>query len=139
VATVTDIRLGLAENLRQLGNDTGIQISPYALSSPTPPAIQILPGEILYDQAFRRGLDVLTLLIQAFVSFTSDIGSQTRLDELLDPTGAHSLKTAVESDSTLGNLVADVSVTNATGYRVAQGANGPILLCEWSVQVYAQN
>jgi hypothetical protein len=136
VATITDIRLGLKANLDVL---TDWQVSAYALSNPTPPAIQILPAEIVYDQAMRRGVDIINLLIQAFVSFTTDIGGQKRLDELLAPTGAKSLKTAAESDSTLGNLVADVSITNATGYRVAQGANGPVIVCEWMAQVYAQN
>jgi hypothetical protein len=139
MATITDIRLGLADNLEQLGQDTGMQVSAYALANPTPPTIQIIPGEIEYDLAMHRGVDQITMLIQAFVNYGSDIGSQSRLDALLDPTGPNSLKTAVEADSTLGGLVADCSVTDATGYRVAQGANGPILLCEWSVLIYAQN
>jgi hypothetical protein len=139
VATITAIRRGIAANLTQLGTNLGIQVSAYALANPTPPTIQVLPGEVVYDRAMHRGLDDLTFLVQALVQYGSDIGSQKRLDELLDPTGPKSLKTAVESDSTLGGIVSDVSVTNATGYRVAQGANGPILLCEWSVQVMAQN
>jgi hypothetical protein len=139
VATITAIRRGIAANLAQLGNNMGMQVSAYTLANPTPPMMQVLPGEVVYDRAFHRGLDEITMLVQALVAYGSDIGSQTRLDELLDPTGANSMKTAVESDSTLGGIVGDVSVLNATGYRVAAGANGPVLLCEWSVQVYAQN
>jgi len=127
MATITQIREGLAANLAALN---GFQVSAYTLSNPTPPAIQVLPGEITYDLAMHRGLDEVVMLVQAFVALSSDIGSQKRLDELLDPTGADSLKTAVESDKTLGGLVGSVHVTDATGYRTAQGANGPILLCE---------
>ena len=136
MATITQIREGIAANLAALD---GFQVSAYTLSNPTPPAIQVLPGEILYDRAMHRGLDEITMLVQAFVALSSDIGAQKKLDALLAPTGATSLKTVVESDPTLGSLVSDVSVVDATGYRIAQGANGPILLCEWSVQVYAQN
>ena len=136
MATITQIREGLAANLAAL---SGFQVSAYTLANPTPPTIWVIPGEVLYDKAMHRGLDEITMLVQAFVASTADIGSQTRLDELLDPTGANSLKTAVESDKTLGGIVGSVQVTDATGYRVAQGANGPILLCEWSVQVQAQN
>lgn len=134
-ATITQIREGLAENLATLG----FQASAYALSNPTPPAIQILPGDIRYDLSFHRGLDEVTMLIQAFVSLTSDIGSQKKLDQWLDPTGPNSLKTAAESDPTLGGIVGGLHVTEATGYRTAQGANGPILVCEWTVEVTATN
>jgi hypothetical protein len=139
MATITAIRRGIAANLTQLGTNLGMQVSAYTLANPTPPAIQVLPGEITYDLAMHRGLDEITMLVQALVGYGSDIGSQTRLDELLDPTGVNSMKTAVESDSTLGGIVSDVNVKTATGYRVAAGQNGPVLLCEWSVQVYAQN
>jgi hypothetical protein len=136
MATITQIRLGLKTNLDKL---TGWQVSAYALANPTPPAIQILPGEVIYDQAMHRGLDQVTMLVQAFVQLAADIASQTRLDQLLDPTGPNSLKTTVEADPTLGGTVDDTSVTDATGYQVAQGANGPVLVCGWSVQVLAHN
>jgi hypothetical protein len=136
VATITQIREGLATNLATI---SGFQVSAYVLANPTPPAIQIMPGDITYDLALRRGLDEITMTVQAFVAFTADIGSQAKLDELLEPTGADSLKTAVEADRTLGGLVGDVHVLDASGYRVAQGTNGPVLMCEWTVQVLASN
>jgi hypothetical protein len=136
MATITQIREGLAANLAALA---GFQVSAYMLANPTPPAVQIIPGEVTYDLAMHRGLDEITMLVQAFVALSSDIGAQKRLDALLDPTGSNSLKTVVESDRTLGGIVGGLQVTNVTGYRTAQGANGPILLCEWSVTVQAQN
>jgi hypothetical protein len=137
MATLAQIRTGLAANLE--AGLSGYQESPYFLLNPSPPAIQVVPGGITYDMAMRRGLDELELLVQAFVALTSDIGSQVKLDALLAPTGAGSLKTAAESDPTLGGIVSDVNVVDASGYTTAQGANGPILLCEWSVQILAQN
>jgi hypothetical protein len=137
-ATLTAIRSGLKANLDPLTAVEGMQISAYLLSSPTPPAIQIYPAETEYDLAMGRGLDRWTLTVQAFFALTSDVGSQVSLDALLAPAGPLSVKQAVESDSTLGGLVDDLSVVSCTGYRVyVRDSGGPVLGAEWEVQVLA--
>jgi hypothetical protein len=135
-ATITQIREGLAANLSTIN---GFQVSAYPLANPTPPAIQILRGEIEYDLAAARGLDLVTMQVQAIVALTADIGSQMRLDPLIDPTGSGSVKAAIESDRTLGGTVAGLRVTGAAGDQIAQGANGPVLVCQWTIDVYASN
>lgn len=132
--TVEALRQGLADNMGPLG----IQVSPYMLSNPTPPAIQIYPALIDYDLALQRGLDKWMFTVQAFVGMVSDLGAQQRLDQLIDPKGSGSLKQAVESDIYLGGIAADVSALTCSGYRVYQrDQGGPVLGAEWAVQVYA--
>lgn len=135
MAGLSEIRAGLAENLRSI---QGIQVSPWLLSNPTPPAIEIQPGEIDWDRAMQRGLDELTLTIRAFVAISTDIGAQHRLDELLAPSGPSSVKAAAESDRTLGGLVDDLRVTRCTGYRLFTRDGGvSVLGAEWTVQIFA--
>ena len=87
MATITQIREGIAANLRALD---GFQISAYELTNPTPPTIWVIPGDVNYDRAMHRGLDEIEMLVQALVVLSADIGSQVRIDELLAPTGATS-------------------------------------------------
>jgi hypothetical protein len=136
VAVLGEIRRGLAANLERI---LGVQVSPYMLANPTPPAIQVVPGEVEYDLAMGRGLDQLILNVQAFVALGSDIGAQQQLDEFLDGTGAKSVKQAVESDKTLGGSAASARVTRSTGYRaVLRDSGGPVLMAEWEVEVLAK-
>src|SRR4029077_10195860 len=126
-------RQGLAANLSTL---QGIQVSPYMLANATPPTVHLYPGgaagDITYDLAFQRGLDNWPFTVQAFVGLTSDIGAQALLDTFIAPSGSQSIKTVLESDSTLGGLVNDVTVVSCTGYRIyRRDGAAPVLGAEW--------
>jgi hypothetical protein len=138
-ATLTQIRQGLAATLSTL---QGIQVSPYMLSNATPPAVHLYPGgaagDITYDLAFQRGLDMWPFTVQAFVGLTSDIGAQVMLDQFIAPSGPQSIKTVMESNPTLGGLVDDTQVVSCTGYRIyRRDGAGPVLGAEWHLTVYA--
>jgi hypothetical protein len=120
-----------------LASVTGWQVSAYALANPTPPGMHIFPGEIQYDAAMRRGHDDITFTVQAFVAYAADIGAQKNLDVLLAPSGEKSVKAALEADLTLGGLVDDLTVTESTGYRLADRSSGPLLTVGWTVEVMA--
>jgi hypothetical protein len=133
------MREALAASLAGLD---GVQVSAYVLANPTPPCIHLYPGgpagEIIYDLAFQRGLDTWPFTVEAFVGLTADIGSQVKLDQLLDPSGNQSVKQLVEADETLGGVVTNVQVISFTGYRpVALEGRGPLLAAEWHVQILA--
>lgn len=130
MATLAEIRAGLAANL---GSITGLQVSAYVLSNPTPPCVEIVPAEVQYDQALARGMDTVTMTVRVFVGQASDKGAQQRLDLYLAPDGSGSVKAAIESDPTLVRTVADLHVTSATGYRVY--GDTALLGCEWTVEV----
>jgi hypothetical protein len=133
---VAELRQALAAALR--AGLTGVQVSPYMTSSPTAPSAFLFPSTVDYDQAFGRGLDEYAFQLQAFVGEVSDVGAQTTLDRMLEPSGAGSVKAAVEADPTLGGLVDDVTVTRFEGYRrFAVEGRGVVLGAEWSIRIRA--
>lgn len=134
--TISGIRAGIAKNLATV---VDVQVSAYMLSAPTPPCIHVFPQRVEYDKAMGRGLDTSMFTVQAFVGLVSDLGAQQKLDEYLDPAGARSVKAAVETDKTLAGLVSSVRVTDASGYKlyVLEGSQGPVLGCEFTVEVLA--
>lgn len=134
---LASLRAALAANLATLED---VQVSAYALSEPVPPAIQIIPDDLTYDLAMSRGLDLWRFKVQALVAFTADIGSQMLLDGMLAPTGSGSVKTALESDTTLGGLADNVHVRNASGYRLLERAGGgQLIVVEFAVEVHVSN
>ncbi len=135
MASLTAIRTALAANLASI---SGLAQSPYMLANPTPPAAEIAPGEIRYDEAFARGLDRWQFKVRVFVGMTSDIGAQKRLDSMLASSGAGSIKAALESDRTLGGACEDLHVTGCRGYMVftREGGNA-VLGTEFDVVVLA--
>jgi hypothetical protein len=133
VATVKQIRAGLADALSAI---QGVQVSGYMLAAPTPPCVFVSRGPIEYDRAMGRGHDDWTFTVTALVAFSSDRGSQINLDELVAPTGARSVKTALETDKTLGGIVDNVFVSEATEERIYEAAGKPPMLgCEWTARI----
>lgn len=117
-----------------------IQCVPRMITNPTPPTAYVYPGPASYDLAMNRGLDSLELRVRAYISQTTDQGSQLRLDELLEPSGSGSMKAAIEADTTLGGLVGygGCRVTGNSGYQEYQvQGHGPYLGSEWTLQIYA--
>jgi hypothetical protein len=134
MASLEDIRAGLAANLEGIA---GVQVSPYLLSSPTPPAIEIAPGPIQFDKSMHRGLDKMQMIIRAFVGVTTDVGAQKRLDLMLAGSGPDSIKEAAESDRTLGGAASGLQVTGASAPRVYTQGNSQLLGAEWTVDIFA--
>ena len=124
-AIATQIEAGMAGTLH---------VTPYVLSNPNPPCAEIYPGPIDYDLAMARGMDEWTFRLRVYVGEVSDIGSQTTLDQYLEPNSGMSIKKAVESDRLLGGLVYDISATGCTGYQRYQvEGRGIVLGAEWTI------
>ena len=133
---VTEIRNGLAANLATID---GVQISAYALQSPAPPTIQILPGGIDYTITMGpAGFQHYAMTVQAFAAFGNGETGQRLLDGLMAMTGATSVNTALESDQTLGGFADQVDVVTCSGVSVATIGGMDVLLIEWTVNVYAR-
>jgi hypothetical protein len=135
VPTVQDIREGFAANLRSLD---GYQVSPYMLTNFTPPVVWVARCDVEYDRAMGRGLDYWTFTIQAVTGLVVDVGAQQKIDQLLAPSGATSVKQAIESDKTLGGLVPNLTVLSSNGYRQVAVEGLLYLLAEWTVELYAR-
>lgn len=133
-ATFAQIRAGLVANLASLG----LQSTGYMLAEPAAQTIEVFPGEVEYDLTFGRGMDSITFIVRITTTVTLDVPAQQLLDGYLAPSGASSVKTLIETDKTLGGVVKDLRVTDATGHQVADTKNGGVALsASWTVDVYA--
>ena len=132
MASLANIRAAVALNLATI---PGWQISAYQLSNATLPSLQVMGlDDIQYDRAMGRGVDDWSISIMAFAGITTDIGAQKLLDGLIDD---DVVKTAVESDKTLGGAAFDVHVTECSGYRAYVLGTNQVIGCEWKVRVMA--
>lgn len=127
-----DIRAGLVASLSSLG----LQGSGYLLASPTPPTIEVFPGQTEYDSVFQRGMDEVVFIVRIVVSMTLDQASQMTLDNYLDPTGTSSVKALLEADRTLGGVVKDLRVEEATGHQRSTVEAKEQLSADWSVRIF---
>lgn len=137
MAELKDLRAGLAANLATI---TALQTSAYRLSNPTPPTAWVAPGEPLleFDQSMGRGLDLWHLVVEVFVAAATDRGAEARLDTYLAGSGATSIKTAIESDRTLGGVCDDLRCTHIDGVGDYQlGERGAVLGFRAHVDIYA--
>jgi hypothetical protein len=132
--TLSEIRTGIVTNL---GTISGLRTSAYVPDEPKPPIAIIFPENVSFDTAFGRGLDTYAFTIQLIVSKISDRNAQSNLDGYCNPSGASSVKAAVESDKTLGGLVQDLRVTEARDYRAATINENTYLTVTFAVTVYA--
>ncbi len=129
-----DIKTAIAENMQDsLG---GMQILGYVRDNVTPPAADIRRGPTLYDQAFQGGVHRMTMLVRVFVAGVMDKASQAQLDSYLDPEGDNSVKAAIESDRSLGGLIADLHVTGATGEQTYTMSGAQMVGSEWTVELW---
>jgi hypothetical protein len=63
--------------------------------------------------------------------------AQNKLDGYCNPTGSTSIKTAIQSDRTLGGQAFDCRVTNLRSYQSVTVGDTTYLAGEFVVQVYA--
>lgn len=134
-ATLQQIRDGIRANLATVFS-TGWAVSAYFVSSTMEPTIDMLTGPVVYDLAMHDGAHDVTVKVRARVPATEDAIMQTALDALVDPTSASSVKKAIETDKTLGGVVAWCRVTEASEPRLYQtDASVGSIGVEFTVQV----
>lgn len=130
----TLLREQIAANLAAI---TGCQVSPWALSSPHLPALQVVAvDEIEYDITFGSSEATWTFVIHGFAGSINEEGAQRTLAGWCSPTGAQSVRAAVRTDRTLGGNCDDLRVTRYTGDKVFTIDNSVAVQGgEWLVQV----
>lgn len=134
MATLSEIRTGLAKNL---GTITGLRTNSIVPDTFNPPIAIIEPMSVDYDKVMARGLDEYHFKITLIVGRASERAGQASIDGYLGSTGKTSIKTAVESDRTLGGKVNDLRVTGLTSYGSLTIADTPYLAAEFAVTVYS--
>jgi hypothetical protein len=139
---LAETRHALADKLSTIPE---LQVTPYMLSDPTPPAAHVFPTPVVYDTAFQRGDDDWTFTLQVFVSTGSgDQAAQRKLDAFIEPEGPKSVKAKLEEPDTedgrvsLGGVISDLHVTRCEGYRLyAREGRAPLFGSEWTIKVSA--
>jgi len=132
MAAVSDIRTALAT---AMGTITGLRTAATVPDAPRPPQAIVMPDRIDYDLDMVRGADRFYFTIILLVSRADDRASQDNLDRYI--TGAASIKTAIESDRTLGGVVDTCRVTQMRNYAAVSVGEVLYLGAEFDVEVVA--
>lgn len=132
--SVSGMRTRLAVNLSTI---SGLRTSDYVPDDPKPPVAVVMPPTIKYDLAMGRGLDEYEFIVTVIVGKQSERAAQRLLDSLCAPTGAGSVKTAIESDRFLAGNSNDLRVTEMRRISSLIIDQITYLAAEFTVQVYA--
>lgn len=133
--TVSAIRSGLAT---RLGTISGLRTSATVPESPDPPVAIVIPGSITFDTTFVRGMDEYEFTVLLLVGRVDSRTAQNSMDGYCNPSGATSIKAAIEGDKTLGGAAFDCRVTSMRNYQQTLVGDTSYLSAEFVVQVYAQ-
>ena len=142
--TSEEIFEALAEQIRdELGNAVnplipGLEVDPLGPTvSPTPPWIDIYPGDPFYEYVAMSNEIEYLVIVRARVSTADSDGGRALLLSMMDPHAATSMALAISSDRTLNGTVEDLAVNPPTGYGLypAVGVDGALLGCAWQVRV----
>jgi len=134
MAALTDIRSGLATRIATI---SGLRTAATIPDQVNPPVAIVIPERLTYDDAYGKGLVTYSFLVQVIVGKVSERTSQNKIDGFINPTGATSIKAAIEGDKTLNGVVFDTRVTEVTGYSVVQVGDIAYMSCEFRVTVLA--
>jgi hypothetical protein len=127
------IRDRIAVNLATI---SGLRTAANVPDLVNPPVAVVSLEQIAYDGAFSQGLTTLEFTIFVVVSRADERTAQRKLNEFVAPTGASSIKSAVESDRRLNNLVADLRVRSVTNIGSLQLDDQEYMAAEFAVAVY---
>lgn len=133
-ATVSGIRAGLATRLATI---SGLRVSATIPDQPNPPQAVVSLDSIDYDKAFNRGHDEYRWTVTLVIGRVSERTAQDRMDTYLAPSGASSIKTAIEADQSLGGAAVAVRVTSVVGVQSVTVGDITYLAANVAVLVYA--
>jgi hypothetical protein len=115
---INQVREALGQNLT---NITGIRVYDTIPDVVVPPCAIVGQLDFTFDIDNARGLDQASVDVYVIVQRISERAGQDKLDELLAGTGNKSIKTALESDRTLGGLVNTLRVLTAESGTYVSG------------------
>jgi len=135
VMSITDIRAGIATNL---GTISGLRVASEIPDNPSPPIAIVQLRSIDYDSSFGKGLAIYTFAVSVIVARVAERTAQRRLNDYADNDGASSVKTAIESDKTLGGAAFDCRVSTLDNIGVIQLGDADYMAADFSVIAYAK-
>jgi hypothetical protein len=134
MATLSEIRDGIATNLATIA---GLRTTGYIPGQVTPPYAIISPDGIEYHKSFHNGFNTYNFTISIVVGQAESRTAQTILDGYCSPTGATSIKSAIESDKTLAGKAFDLVVSDMRNYGSTTIGETTYLAAEFSCAVQA--
>jgi len=134
MAEISAMRTGIATNL---GSISGLRASAEIPDSPNPPIAIINLDTIEYDEAFNGGLTRYNFVVTLVVGRAAERTMQRKLDAYCQPSGAQSVKVAIESDRTLNGKVYDLRVERSNVVGSITINDQIYLAAEFTVTVFA--
>lgn len=134
MASITDLRNAIATNLATI---TGLRTGATIPDNVNPPYAMVIPTTVDYHKAFHNGLNTYNFTITVVVGRVSERTSQNTLDAYCSPTGASSIKQAVESNRTLSGYAYDCVVTGMRNYGSTVIGENTYLAAEFDLVVQA--
>jgi hypothetical protein len=131
---ISDLRAGLANNLRTISGLRVIETLPDVVN---PPMAMIGLSNIAYTKQNNQSMAEYSFKVTTVVGRVSERTAQASLDVLVSP-GTGSVKYAIESDRTLGGSAYDVFVPELSAYGAITVNGIDYLSAEFSVQVFAR-
>lgn len=114
----------------------GLRVVEYIPDSLNPPMATVAIDGVRYHTAFGVGNPLYTFVVSLVVARSSDRIAQRRLGDYLSPTGAQSIRAAIEKDPTLCDTVQTCQVISA-GNIVSLNVNDVLfLVVEFTVEVH---
>lgn len=135
MAFISALRAGLGTRLQTI---TGLRASNYAPDRISVPAYAIELASLDYDKTFGRRMHEVPFTVRVYTSRADDKAGQDRLDAFIDPTGALSIKGAIEGDTTLGGVAETCRVVSLDNYGVYEVGGTAYFGAEFSVFVWAR-
>jgi hypothetical protein len=132
--TVSQIKTGLAANLATV---SGLRAYAYQPDNVNTPFAWPLLDSIQYNGAMGGGLITHKFTVSVVVGRSAERTAQTLLDGYLSYAGALSIRTALESDRTLGGVVQDLIVESANNISTLEANDATYLAIDFVVTVYA--
>jgi hypothetical protein len=131
--SISLIRQALATNLATI---SGLRTAAEVPDLPNPPIAIVGLRSVSYDGAFNKGMTTYNFAITVIVGRAAEREAQRRLDAYIS-TGASSVKSAVESDSTLGGNAYDCRVVSMDSVGSLNISDTTYLAADFTVTVIA--
>jgi hypothetical protein len=132
--SISDLRTGLANNLKTLSGLRVLETLPDVVN---PPVAMIGLTKVAYNRQNNQSMSEYTFKVTVIVGRVSERTAQNTLDIWVAP-GTGSIKAAVESDRTLGGNAYEVFLAELSAYGAITVNGIDYLSAEFSVQVFAR-
>lgn len=127
------MRAGIATNIATI---SGIRTYAEIPDSPALPAAVVGLTTVDYNRSFQRGLTEYTFTVTVILGRLAETRAQQNMDAYIS-NGAKSIKSAIESDKTLGGYAFDTRVTEMTDITSTTIGDITYLAADFAVTVFA--